>query len=79
MKLSNFSFTKHPNDNNMSYFKHMFHSLHFAVMLFVASIKAVIHAIFPFFFETSTTDVVKKINKMIKKMKYPNRRVRFNI
>tara|TARA_B100001093_G_C26771367_1_gene990371 strand:+ start:1277 stop:1516 length:240 start_codon:yes stop_codon:yes gene_type:complete len=79
MKLSHFSFTKHPNDNKMSYFKHMFHSLHFAVMLFVASIKAVIHAIFPFFFETSTTDVVKKINKMIKKMKYPNRRVRFNV
>ena len=79
MKLSDFSFTKHPKENKMGYFKHMYHSLHFAIMLFVASIKAVIHAIFPFFFETSTTDVVKKINKIQKKMKFPNRRVRFNV
>ena len=49
-------FNKHPSDVGMSYFRHM---------LFIASIKAFLHALFPFMFETSTSDVVAKINKKL--------------
>ena len=76
--MTNF-FSRHLKNVNESYFTHFRKAFGFAVCLFILSLKSLIHAIFPFFFETSTTDVVKKINKMIKKMKYPNRRVRFNV
>ena len=66
--LSNISFTKHPNSNGMGYFKHMYYSLKFAVMLFIASIKAVLHALFPFLFSTSTSDVIRDIDNIQKKI-----------
>ena len=68
MKLSDLSLTKHPNSNGMGYFKHMYYSLKFAVMLFIASIKAVLHALFPFLFSTSTSDVIRDINKIQKQI-----------
>ena len=58
-------FNKHPNKANISYFSHMLVSLKFSIMLFIASIKAFLHALFPFMFETSTSDVVAKINKKL--------------
>jgi len=58
-------FNNHPNKSGMSYFRHMLLSLKFSIMLFIASIKAFLHALFPFMFETSTSDVVAKINKKL--------------
>ncbi len=58
-------FNTHPNKSGMSYFRHMLLSLKFSIMLFIASIKAFLHALFPFMFETSTSDVVAKINKKL--------------
>jgi hypothetical protein len=68
MKLSDLSLTKHPKSNGMGYFKHMYYSLKFAVMLFIASIKALLHALFPFLFSTSTSDVIRDINKIQKQI-----------
>jgi len=68
MKLSDLSLTKHPNSNGMGYFKHMYYSLKFAIMLFIASIKALLHALFPFLFSTSTSDVIRDINKIQKQI-----------
>jgi hypothetical protein len=68
MKLSDLSLTKHPNSNGMGYFKHMYYSLKFTVMLFIASIKALLHALFPFLFSTSTSDVIRDINKIQKQI-----------
>jgi len=62
----NISLTKHPNENGMGYLQHLFFSLRFFFFLLVASVQAIIHAFFPFLFETSTTDVIKKINKCMK-------------
>tara|TARA_B100000795_G_scaffold173750_1_gene131074 strand:+ start:9459 stop:9671 length:213 start_codon:yes stop_codon:yes gene_type:complete len=62
----NISLTKHPNKNGMGYFQHLIFSLKFFVYLFIATIKALIHAFFPFLFETSTGDVIKQINKCMK-------------
>ena len=66
MKLSDLSLTKHPNSNGMGYVKHMYYSLKFAIMLFIASIKAILHALFPFLFSTSTSDVIRDIDKIQK-------------
>ena len=61
-------FSKHPNKAGMSYFEHLMLSMRFACMLFIASIQAFIHALCPFFFETSTSDVIKKIDNIMVKM-----------
>ena len=62
----NISLTMHPNKNGMGYFQHLVFSLKFFVYLFIATIKALIHAFLPFLFETSTGDVIGKINKCMK-------------
>lgn len=62
----NISLTRHPNENGMTYFQHLFFSLKFFFFLLIASIKALIHAFFPFLFKTSTNDVIKQINKCMK-------------
>lgn len=58
-------FNNHPNKSGMGYFRHMLLSLKFSLLLFCSAIKALLHALFPFMFKTSTTDVVDKINKML--------------
>ena len=54
-------FKAHPNKAGMTYFEHMLLSLRFSFMLFVASIQA-------FSFETSTSDVIKRIDTIMVKM-----------
>jgi len=66
--LSAISLTKHPNSNGMGYFKHMYYSLKFAIMLFFASLKAIVHALLPFLFSTSTSDVIRDIDKIQKRI-----------
>ena len=61
------SLTAHPKKNGMGYFQHLFFSLKFFIFLLIASIQAIIHAFLPFLFETSTGDVIVKINKCMKK------------
>ena len=61
-------FTKHPKSLGLTYWEHMKGSLGYSYSLFSGSIKASIHAVFPFFYETSTTDVVKKIQEDMKKI-----------
>ena len=78
--LRNISLTKHPNSNGMGYFKHMYYSLKFAVMLLIASVKAVIHALLPFLFTTSTSDVIRDISKIQKGMGCKKKKkVRFRV
>jgi hypothetical protein len=71
--------TKHPNSNGMGYFKHLFYSLKFALMLFFASLKAVIHALLPFLFSTSTSDVIRDISKIQKSIGCKKKKVRFRV
>ena len=55
----------HPKEVNMTYFEHMQHSLYFALLLFISSIKALIHAFLPNLFVTSTSDCVKIIDTLL--------------
>lgn len=61
-------FTSHPKSVGMTYQEHMYGSLNFSKELFIASLKAFTHAIFPFLYKTSTTDVVKKIQEEMEKI-----------
>ena len=58
-------FTKHPNSLGLTYYQHMRGSLDYSYLLFKGSIKASIHAIFPFLFETSTSDTVDNIREKL--------------
>jgi hypothetical protein len=54
-------FTKHPREVGMSYWQHAFFAFDFSFHLFAGVITSVIHAIFPFLFTTTTSDIIKKM------------------
>ena len=54
---------KHPKEVCMSYLEHCMLSLKFSYVLFVGSIKAFAHAIYPDIFVTSTSDLIIDIKK----------------
>ena len=56
-------FTKHPHSLGLTYWQHMKGSLGYSYNLFSGSIKASIHAVFPFLYEISTSDTVENIRK----------------
>ena len=55
----------HPNSVCMSYFEHMKFSLSLSGDFFVGSIKAFVHGIFPNYYITSSSDLVKNIDKKL--------------
>ena len=55
-------FTKHPNSVGETYSKHLYHAMSFSFLLFLLSLKALVHAFLPFFYETAVSDRLKKIN-----------------
>jgi len=65
--MKRYTFFKHLNSVNMSYFEHMKHSLSLSKMYFEGGIKAITHAIYPNVYETSSTDIQKKINIKLNK------------
>jgi hypothetical protein len=54
--------SKHLDEMNMNYFEHMLVSLNYALILFIYSIKAFIHAFIPDVFTTSTSECINEIN-----------------
>lgn len=54
---------KHPKEVCMSYLEHCMLSLKFSYILFVGSIKALTHAIYPDMYVTSTSDLLVDIKK----------------
>ena len=55
-------FTKHPQSVDETYFQHMICALGFHCTLLRLSLCALVHAIFPFWFETTASDGIKKLN-----------------
>ena len=51
-------FDRHPKDNGMSYIQHFFRALRFSMLLGCASVACVIHAVFPFLFERTASDII---------------------
>ena len=59
-------FTKHPRSVNETYFEHMWCACKFFIKLQLLSFAALVHAIFPFLFQTTASNGVKKLNDCMK-------------
>ena len=55
-------FTKHTNLVNETYLEHMWCAFKFFYTLFGLSLAVLVHAIFPFLFEFTASDGIKKLN-----------------
>jgi hypothetical protein len=58
-----YSYFSHPNNVCLSYYQHFRFSLKLSTMLFVASVRAFIHAIFPNYFITSSSVLSENLRK----------------
>ena len=55
-------FTKHPRLVDETYFEHMKCAFKFFYTLFGLSLAALVHAVFPFWFENTASNGIKKLN-----------------
>ena len=62
-------FTKHPKSNGETYIQHMRCASFYGFKMIFSGIAAIIHSVFPFFFETAASDCADQINKEIRKRK----------
>lgn len=61
-------FTKHPTNENMSYFTHLYSSLCISYKFGLGSFYMAVHAVFPFLFENNGAKVTSELyNKMYSK------------
>lgn len=59
----------HLREVNMTYWKHFHFSASLSIDLFVGSIKALIHAVYPDIYTESTTNLLDELSNKMKKMK----------
>ena len=64
-------FTKHPKSVDETYLEHMCCAFKFHCTLLKLSFAALIHAVFPFWFEYTASTGIKKLNDCMKKRKEP--------
>jgi len=62
-------FKDHPNKVGETYFEHFLKAFGFGIKLMLISIRVFIHAIFPWCFEHSTSDRIKKLNDTLQDRK----------
>ena len=55
-------FTKHPHSVDETYFEHMWCAGKFFVKLQLLSFAALVHSVFPFWFENTASNGIKKLN-----------------
>lgn len=55
-------FTAHPASVGESYWQHMGFALRFAGLLFAAAFCALTHAILPFLFEKTASNIIKRLH-----------------
>jgi len=67
MKYIEKLFLAHPRENNLTYLQHMIISLNLCQSFAIASLQAFIHALFPFVFQTASTDTIKYLDNFMKK------------
>ena len=59
-------FTKHPTEVGESYLRHGFSAMRYAFTFLLLFVIAFIHAIFPFLFEKTASNVVSEMTKHMK-------------
>ena len=58
-----YSRVKHLKENNMSWSLHLWYALTLAGRLFLLSLTAVVHGLFPFIFTSKVSDEIHKLNE----------------
>lgn len=56
------AFNRHPTAVGESYSQHMGHATSFGVTMIVAGLACIVHAIFPFWFEKTASDCIKRLH-----------------
>lgn len=56
------AFTAHPASVNESYFEHLLFAGRFSARLFGAGLAALIHAILPFMFEKTASNLIRQMH-----------------
>lgn len=59
-------FNLHPQNNNMTYIHHFVFTLNLSIYFLGLSIKNLIHAINPNWFQTAAKDSIKELNSLFK-------------
>ncbi len=59
-------FNKHPNSLGETYLQHFFKSFSFGIKLLMLSTIAFIHALFPWCFENSVSNNIRRLNNILK-------------
>ncbi len=59
-------FTEHPATVGESYFEHLLFALRVGSMMILCGIACLIHSIFPFVFETTASDFIRRMHKKLK-------------
>ena len=62
-------FKDHLNKVGETYFEHFLKAFGFGIKLMLISLRVFIHAIFPWCFEHSTSDRIKKLNDILQDRK----------
>ena len=62
-------FKEHPNAVGETYFQHFLTSCSFGIKLILIAFQAFIHAIFPWCFEYSTSERIRKLNNILESRK----------
>jgi hypothetical protein len=52
---------RHLRESNLTYFQHMIRALSISYKLLVSSVACLIHAFFPFVFETKASSTIKNL------------------
>ena len=55
-------FTKHPNNIGETYIRHCLQALRYSFTFLFLFVITLIHAIFPFLFQTTVSDVLRELN-----------------
>lgn len=55
------TFTKHPHQEGMTYLTHAVFATKIAAGLIIAACKGTVHAVFPFWFQTSMSDHIRNV------------------
>ena len=62
-------FTDHPSKVDETYFEHMWCACKFFIKLQLLSFVALVHSVFPFLFEFTASNGVKKLNSCLQSRK----------
>ncbi len=65
--------TRHLDEVGESYGAHMVHASHFGLRMVAGGLACMVHAVLPFMFSTTGSDVIRKLHgKMTKRVDAPN-------